>query len=196
MKTTDDTEWNGRTGPSGSCDNTNSVDIVKGGCAQEEWDLKDLNAAVQRKHYPLPTIEEIAMRLHDAKVFTILDGHSESWHICLDDESSQLTTFNAPFGRYHWKWMPFGISSAPELFQSKMHELIEGLAGVEVVADDFAVIGCGSTMEAAITDHEQNLLRFLERYEERYVRLNTDTFQLCQTEAPLMGHVASGESLK
>ena len=92
--------------------------------------------------------------------------------------------------------MPFEISSAPEVFQRKKHERIEGLAGVEVVADDFAVIGCGSTMEAGIMDHEQNLLRFIERCEERHVRLNTDKFQLRQTEATFIGHVASGEGLK
>ena len=42
IKATDDTERNGRTGRSGSCDNTNSVDIVNGGCAQEEWEVEDL----------------------------------------------------------------------------------------------------------------------------------------------------------
>jgi len=30
-----------------------------------------------------------------------------------------------------------------------MHELIEGLEGIEVVADDFVVIGFGDTMEEA-----------------------------------------------
>ena len=37
--------------------------------------------------------------------------------------------------------LPFGIKSAPEIFQRKMHELIEGLIGVEVIADDFVVVG-------------------------------------------------------
>ena len=39
--------------------------------------------------------------------------------------------------------MPFGISSAPEVFQRRMHEVIEGLQGVEVVADDLVVVGFG-----------------------------------------------------
>ena len=46
------------------------------------------------------------------------------------------------------------------------HELIESLAGVEVVADYFAVIGCRSTMEATLMYHEHNLLSFLKRCEE------------------------------
>ena len=41
--------------------------------------------------------------------------------------------------------MPFGISSAPEVFQRRMHELIKGLTGTEVVADDFVVAGFGDT---------------------------------------------------
>ena len=30
-------------------------------------DPKELNAAIQREHYPLPTIEDVATRLHGAK---------------------------------------------------------------------------------------------------------------------------------
>ena len=42
--------------------------------------------------------------------FTILDV-SKDLHIEQDEPSSFLTTFHTPFGRYHWKHMPFGISS-------------------------------------------------------------------------------------
>ena len=70
--------------------------------------------------------------------------------------------------------MPFGISCAPEVFQQKMHELVEGIAGVKVVADNFAVIGCGSKMAAAVKDHEKNLVRFLECCDQRNVKLNTE----------------------
>ena len=39
-----------------------------------------------------------------------------------------------------------------------MHELIEGLSGIEVVADDFIVIGCGNTIEEATDDHDKVLM--------------------------------------
>ena len=90
-------------------------------------DPKDLNRAIQCEHYPLPTIEEIVTHLHGARVFTVLDVRHGFWHVPLDEVSSLLTTFNTPFGRYRWKRMPFGISSAPEVFQRRMHEVIEGL---------------------------------------------------------------------
>lgn len=94
-------------------------------------------------NYPLPTIEEIATQLHGAKVFTLLDVRNGFWHVKLEEESSYLTTFQSPFGRYRWKRMPFGISSAPEVFERKMHEFAEGLAWTEVVADDFLVVAMG-----------------------------------------------------
>lgn len=59
-------------------------------------DPKELNKAIQREHYPLPTIEDVATRLHGAKIFTKLDVKNGFWHIELDQESSYLTTFNTP----------------------------------------------------------------------------------------------------
>ena len=37
--------------------------------------------------------------------------------------------------------MPFGIRPAPEVFRSKMNELVEGSRGLEVIANDFVVLG-------------------------------------------------------
>ncbi len=90
-------------------------------------DPKELNEVMQREYYQLPIIEEVATRLNGAKLFSVLDAWNGFWHIKLEEESSYLTTFNTPFGRYRWKRMPFGISSAPEVFQRRMCETIEGL---------------------------------------------------------------------
>ena len=129
----------------------------KNGALRICLDPKDLNKAIHREHYPLPTIEDIATRLHGAKLFTILDGGF--WHVVLDETSSFLTTFHTPFGQYHWKRMLFGICSAPEVFQCRLHELIEGLHGVEVMADDFVTVGFGDTSDEAVVDHMTRILK-------------------------------------
>jgi len=51
-------------------------------------DPKDLNQAIQREHYPLPIIEDVATRLHGAKAFTKLDIRKGFWRVKLDDSSS------------------------------------------------------------------------------------------------------------
>ena len=146
----------------------------------------------------MPTIEEVASRLHGGKVFTSLDVSNGFWHVVLDEESSFCTTFNTPFGRDRWnsKRMSFGIRSAPEVFQRKKHELIVGLSGVEVIADDFVVVGYGESWQSAIKDHNRNLLSFLQRCDERGIYMNSDKLQLRMKEAPFIGHVATGEGLR
>ena len=86
------------------------------------------------------------------------------WQVSFDEEeSSFLTTFNTPLGWYRWKQVPFGISSAQEVFQRRMYEVIEGLKGVEVVADDFVAVGFGDTDEEAIANHDETLEAFMKR---------------------------------
>ena len=159
-------------------------------------DPKDLNKAIFRENYPMPTIEDVATRLDGAKVFCIMDVQSGFWHVPLDEQSSYYTTFNTPFGRYRWLRMPFGISSAPEVFQRKMHQVAEGLKRVEVIADDFVIIGFGDDLKQATEDHDRNLLAFLTRCQERNLKLSAEKIQLQQTEAHFIGHVLSGKGLR
>ena len=122
------------------------VVVRKNGDVRTCINPRDLNNAVKRCYYPMPTIEEIVASQNIwAKIFSVLDAMSGFWQVKLSEESCKLTTFNTPFGRYYWKRMPFGIKSAFEVWQRKAHEFIEGLDGVEVVMDDFLVVGCGDT---------------------------------------------------
>ena len=56
-------------------------------------DLKDLNKAIKRPYYPLPTIEDILPKLTNAKVLSVFDEQKGFWQIELDESSSFLTTF-------------------------------------------------------------------------------------------------------
>ena len=59
--------------------------------------------------------------------------------------------------------MPFGISSAPKVFQRKIYEPNEGMSGNEVVVDDLIAIAYSDTFQKATQDHDKNLLPFLKR---------------------------------
>ena len=91
--------------------------------------------------------------------------------------------------------MPFGIRSAPEIFQRWMHELIEGMPH-EVVADDFVVVGYRETLEQAMRDHDQNLMGFLQLCQDRGLKLNIEKLTLKQMEVSFIGHVATGDGLR
>ena len=99
-------------------------------------DPGDLNKAVKREHYPIPTVEEIASKIPEAKVFTVLYAKSGYLQMKLDYESSLLTTMNTPIGRYRWLKLPFGIKSAPELYQRAMDEMLEDIDHAYAIMDD------------------------------------------------------------
>ena len=72
-------------------------------------DPHDLNRAICHNHHKMPTIEEVAHEFTNSHYFTKLDAHHGYWSIVLDEESSLLTTFNSPFGRYCFQCLPFGL---------------------------------------------------------------------------------------
>ena len=59
----------------------------------------------------------------------------------LDEESSYLTTFNSPFGRYCFKRTPFGLKMSQDIFQAEINQAFEGCEGVVGIADDIVVSG-------------------------------------------------------
>ena len=86
-----------------------------------------LHLVLKRSHYRLPVIEEILTELSKAKVFSKVDLKEGFLQVELDEESSKLTVFQTRWGRYGFHKMPFGITAAPEIFQMKLDQNLEGL---------------------------------------------------------------------
>ena len=48
------------------------------------------------------------------------------------------------------------------------------MPGTEVMFDDFFIIGRGDTLKKAVIDHDQNLIKFLDRARERNLKLKAE----------------------
>lgn len=55
-------------------------------------DQKNLNQALRRPHYQMPTIDDILPNIAHEKVFSVLDTLNGFWQVKLDEVSSRLTT--------------------------------------------------------------------------------------------------------
>ena len=185
QKVTDPTDWI-----------SSMVIVSKPGKLRICLDPRDLNKAIQRPKYQMPTLEEILPKLSKAKVFTTLDTKDGFYQIGLDEESSKKTTFWTPFGRYRYLRMPFGISVAPEEFKCKLQEKLTGLEGVEILRDDLLVVGYGDTQEEADANHDENLRKLLDRAREVKLKLNSKKMNLKKPQVKFMGHVISKDGLK
>ena len=100
------------------------------------------------------------------------------WHCVLDDESSLLTTFATPFGRYRWRRLPFGLSASSEIFQKRINQALEGLEGILNITDDILIYGVGDNKEEARADHDRKLEALLQRCRERGIALNKNKLKL------------------
>ena len=80
-----------------------------------------LNKAIRRPKYIIPNLEENLHKLHNVKYMTIIDVKEAFLNIPLTLRSSLMTTMSTPWGRYRWTRLPFGISSASEEWQRRIH---------------------------------------------------------------------------
>ena len=142
------------------------------------------------EHYPIPTVEEIAAKIPEAKVFTVLDAKSGYLQIKLDFKSSLLTTMNTPIGRYRWLKLPFGIKSAPELYQRAMDEMLEDTDHAYTIMDDILIAGCD------ITHHDSVLEAVVNRARTYNLKLNFEKVRVRKQQVQYVGHIISAEGLK
>ncbi|GFN80973.1 Pol polyprotein [Plakobranchus ocellatus] len=153
-------------------------------------DPKDLNRAILREHHKTPTLEEILPNLSGAKYFSILDAKCGYWNVVLDKESSRLTTFNSPFGRYKFLRMPFGLKMSQDIFQSRIDQTFEGCSGVIGIADDIVVSG------KTEKEHDNNLRKMIQRCEETGLKLNPDKCRIKQEQIKFYGVICCAKGLK
>lgn len=153
-------------------------------------DPRELNKAIYREHYQLPTQQEITSRLAGARYFSKLDAKSGYWQIPLDEESSYLTTFNTPFGRYRFTVVPFGVVFAQEVFHRTVSEAFGDITGCETDIDDILI--WGQTME----EHDERLAEVMNRVKSLNMTLNKEKCEFRKTTIGYLGELLTDQGVK
>ena len=153
-------------------------------------DPRDLNQAILREHFPLKTVEEVISDMPNAKVFSLLDAVSGFWQVRLDEQSSLLCTFNSPFGRYRFVRLPFGVKSAPEVFQKVISNMVADIEGAEAIMDDILVWG------KDLEEHDSRLKCVLDKAREYNLKLGPGKCKFRQSELTYVGHLLTSEGVK
>ena len=162
----------------------------KGGKIRMCVDLTNFNKGVKREIYPLPRISEMLSKLSQGVLFSKLDANSGFWQVKLDPKCRLLTTFVTPWGRFAFKVMPFGISSAPEYYQRAMEKVLVGLEGVVCLMDDILVYGKNPEQ------HWDRLNKVLQRIEQAGITLRKEKCEFGCKEVKFLGHLVSGAGIK
>ncbi|XP_063628947.1 uncharacterized protein LOC134800377 [Cydia splendana] len=173
----------------GPTDWVNSMTIVKkpNGDLRICLDPKELNQAIKREHFRLPTLDEIVSNLSGAQYFSTLDATNGFWQVKI--ENSDLCTFNTPFGRYKFLRMPYGISSACEVFHRKIYENFDDIEGVCMYVDDILVFA------KTKSEHDERLRQVLERCRKINLKLNLTKCKFGLEEIKYLGHKITRKGL-
>ena len=170
----------------------NSLVIVpkKNGNIRMCIDPRDLNRAIKRQHYKLPTREEITAKFAGAKVFSKLDASQGFYQIKLDEASSMLCTFNTPYGRYRYLRLPFGIASAPEVYHKIIHELFDDMPYVDTSMDDIIIWGPDTET------HDNTVTAVLNKAREVNLKLNPEKCVFGMEELTFIGDKITQDGVK
>lgn len=125
-----------------------------------------------------------------------VDAGKGFWQVCLNEDSSKLTSFWTPFGKFRWLRMPFGIKPAMQIYQRKQSAVLQGLEGVAAIADDILIYGKGKNMTEAIKDHNNKLEKLLHKCRKSNLKLNKEKINLCMQEVKYYGHILTNEGVK
>ena len=153
-------------------------------------DPTQLNAALIIPKFPIPTIPDIITQLSGKKIFTVLDVSKGFWHVKLDEKSSFYTTFQTPFGRFHYKQLCFGISPAPEIFMKKIIEIFGTIPNVHPYFDD--IIIATSTKK----EHDEVLDKVFQRAKEYNIKFNQGKLQFKQRKVKFLGVIISENTVQ
>ena len=141
-----------------------------------------VNSASKLDAYPIPKIEDLFARLSGGICFSKLDLSQAYQQLELEEDSKQFVVVNTHKGLFRYNRLPFGISSAPGIFQRTMESLLQDIPSVIVYIDDILISGQSEE------EHLQLLERVLDRLERAGLRLKREKCVLMAESVEYLGH--------
>ena len=148
-----------------------------------------VNPQLKIDQHPLPRVEEIFAKLSGGIKFTKLDLRDAYFQMEVEESSRKYLTVNTCKGLFRYCRLPFGIASAPALWQRAMDQSFAGLP-VQCYLDDLVVTG--KTTE----EHLQNLDCVLRRIQELGLKLNQEKCKFLQDSIEYCGHIITKDGLQ
>ena len=148
-----------------------------------------INPHLDINQYPLPRAEELFAALNGGVHFTKLDLSEAYLQIELDEESKKYLVVNTHKGLYRVNRLPYGVASAPAIFQQIMDQILPKLPHVVCFIDDILVTGRNES------EHLANLDAVLAKLQERGLRLKLKKCRFFEESVEYLGQVVSREGI-
>ena len=149
-----------------------------------------VNKVSKTDSYPIPRIEDLFARVAGGQKFTKLDIAHAYQQIPLQEESKMYVTINTHKGLFRYNRLPFGVSSAPAIFQRAMETLLKDIPGTVVYIDDILVTGKDDK------DHVKNLDAVMTRLEAEGFTLKKSKCEFLLPRVEYLAHTITASGLQ
>ena len=149
-----------------------------------------VNRALAQDTYPIPRLEDLLSSLSNAKLFTRIDMSQAYAQLRLDETSKVYTTINTTKGLYQYNRLPFGVSSAPGVFQRTMEGILSDLPGVSCYLDDVLIYG------ATKQEHDSRVTAVLNRLQTKGLKVQPHKCCFGVKEIFYLGYIISDAGIK
>jgi len=154
-------------------------------------DYRALNKQTVKNTYPLPRIDELLDRLHNAKVFSKLDLRSGYHQIKIHEDDVQKTAFRTRYGLYEFLVLPFGLTNAPATFMCLMNDVFkEELDSIVIIYLDDILIFSENEEQ-----HKIDLERVLRKLEQNKLYAKLFKCEFFKSEVTFLGHIISEKGI-
>ena len=149
-----------------------------------------INPHLLPKPFPLPTTEEVFSTLAQGESFTKLDLARAFKQMEVAEKSQPLLTITTHLGLFQYCRLPFGVATAPAMWQRAMSIVLQGCNRVVYFMDDILVTG------KTRREHENNLRLVFRRLQQFGLRINISKCRFFQRTVDYLGHRISPEGIR
>lgn len=156
-------------------------------------DFKELNKIVVPESQPFPRIDDLTIRARNCKFFTKLDVNSAFWSIPVRAKDRYKLAFVTHHGHWQWRCLPFGLKSAPAIFQRVLAGVIR-----KNKLDAFTVNYIDDLLVFSKTyeEHVYHVEQVLQALHEQGFKLNENKCQFAQERITYLGHEIGNNMIK
>ena len=145
-----------------------------------------VNPVSRLDRYPIPRVEDLLATLAKGESFSKIDLSHAYQQLPLDEESRQYVVINTHKGLFRYTRLPFGVSSAPGIFQ---RVIIQGIPGVVAYLDDILITG------STYAEHLAALKEVLSRLQKAGLRVKREKCQFMMPSVTYLGYRIGTEGI-
>ena len=147
-----------------------------------------INPYLESNPHPMPNPEDLFATLAGGAIFSRLDMKHAYQQLELD--SQEYLTVNTSKGLFTNTRMPFGISTAPSIWEREMDRILAGVGGTVCYMNDTLVVGENKSQ------HDERLMAVLQKLNKAGLKLKREKCEFNKSQIEYLGHVITSRGIQ